>query len=319
MKKLAKLIMTALLCLSMLAGCTTGRKTVTTTVYPVYYLVGKLAGTRVDIDYLSSDDYIGRAQIVSNYQDIIDKTDLLIYINGLEPYLDIYYNDIQEKQFNIIDLASLSAIDDFARYTTTTVNGVSVTKESRYYDSSLFDLTDLYKKDPFIWLDPIAMSSMASTINDWLCQQYPENALVFDSNFEALQAELIRMDDEYQSLNTRNDIKLVTVTPSFGNWQKNYGIQLYPLILSKYGVLPTASQLVFIEQAIKDAGVKYIVHDRTLPDDMQNLYEQVKTDLGLQAVELSSLTRLSSDDVDKSKDYMTIMYENLTNLENAFK
>ena len=30
------------------------------------------------------------------------------------------------------------------------------------------------------------------------------------------------------------------MTASFGNWQKTYGFQVYPVILAKYGALPNA-------------------------------------------------------------------------------
>jgi ABC-type Zn uptake system ZnuABC Zn-binding protein ZnuA len=127
------------------------------------------------------------------------------------------------------------------------------------------------------------------------------------------------MDTEYQELKKLHDVKLVTVTASFGNWQKLYGIDVYPLCLSRYGALPTEEQLAYIEKVITDNQVKYIVHDSTLPDDMQELYEKVKTDLNLTEIELSSLSRLSDDDVEKNRDYKTIMYTNLTNLLDVFR
>lgn len=319
MKKLVKLIVAGLMCLSLLSGCTNVKSTIAVTVYPVAYLINKITGNRLTVENISTDVYISRANLADNYDTVLQETGLLIYINGLEPYMDIYYEDIQQYSTDIIDLASLSAIDDFGRYSTASVNNSTVTTIKPYYDDKAFELVDTYDKDPYIWLDPIAMSSMASTIKDWLVSKYPENSKVFESNFKSLQADLIRLDDEYQQLNDIKNIKIVTVTPSFGNWQKSYGVEVYPLITSKYGVLPTASQLTIIEAAIKEAGVKYIVYDRTLPDDMQQLYEQVKTDLGLTAIEMSSLTRLSEEDVSQSKDYLTIMYENLTNLEAVFK
>ena len=112
------------------------------------------------------------------------------------------------------------------------------------------------------------------------------------------------------------EISSKTVTASFGTWQKDYGVEVYPLILSKYGVLPTDEQLAVIEQTIKDNNVKFIVHDDTLPEDMQMLYEKVMNDLKLTPIETSSLSRLGEDDLEKDKAYTTIMYENLTNLEN---
>ena len=89
--------------------------------------------------------------------------------------------------------------------------------------------------------------------------------------------------------------------------------------MSRFGVLPTEEQLEVIKKQIVADGVKYIVYDPTLPEDMQALYQRVRDELKLKEITLSSLSILSEADKEKSKDYKTIMYENLTTLENAFK
>ena len=318
-KKLTVLLIVAMLCAS-LSGCQTRKTSIATTIYPVKYIIEQLAGSRVTVEYISNDNYISRTGLVSNYKDILERCSLFVYIGELEPYIDIFEQEIQAIDIDIINLASLSAIDNFSRFTTTTTDsGVTVITESKYYNSPLFDLVDIYKKDPYIWLDPIAMASMASTIKDWLESYYPEDTLMIENNWKTLQANLVRLDVEYQSLKAMKDLKIVTVTPSFGNWQKSYGIKVYPLILSKYGVLPNEEQLAFIEKEIQDNKVKYIVYDETLPEDMLELYERVKTDLKLTEINMSSLSRLSQKNIDSSMDYMTIMYQNLRALDDAFE
>ena len=318
-KKISILLIIALLCAS-LSGCENRKTTIATTVYPVKYIIEQLAGSRLEVEYICTDDYVSRTQIKNNYSEILERSSLFVYIGELEPYIDIFEHDIQSYDLDIINLASLSAIDDFARFTrSTTDTGITVTTESVYYDSPLFDGVDIYNKDPYIWLDPIAMASMASTIKDWLESYYPEDTLMIENNFKTLQANLVRLDVEYQSLNNLKNIKVVTVTPSFGNWQKSYGVEVYPLILSRYGVLPDEEQLAYIEQVITDNNVKYIVYDETLPADMLALYDRVKEDLSLTEIKMSSLTRLSPKNIDNSMDYLTIMYQNLRALDDAFE
>lgn len=316
-KKLILLLIITMLC-SCLSGCEKKTPLVTTTVYPIKYIINQLVGDRVIVEYIDNEVFIQRATVRVNYKSILEKTDLFLFIGGLEPYMDIYEQEVQGYSFDIINLASLSAIDKFQRYTTTKVNNISVVTESRYYEGTEFNQVDTYNKDPFIWIDPIAMSSMASTVKDWLQKQFPEDSLQIENNFKILQANLVRMDAEYQNLKNLN-AKIVTVACTFGNWQKAYGVQVYPLVLSKYGVLPTEAQLEVIKKAIVNAGVKYIVKDRTLPDDMQKLYQEIQKELQLKELNISSLSILSEEDIEKNKDYMTIMYENLVELEEAFK
>jgi ABC-type Zn uptake system ZnuABC Zn-binding protein ZnuA len=51
---------------------------------------------------------------------------------------------------------------------------------------------------------------------------------------------------------------------------------------------------------------------------MQELYQQVKDELNLKEINLSSLTKLSQKNIDSNMDYMTIMYQNLKALADAF-
>ena len=315
-KTIIALIIAMLTCC--LTGCVNQRATVTTTIYPVKYLIEQLAGDRVDVEYISTDEFIQRAEMVPKYKDILERTTLFIYVGELEPYMDVFESEIMSYKFEILNLANLSAVNKFKRYTTVTVNNTTVTTESDYYNSDLFDMVDMYDKDPFIWLDPIAMASMASTIKDWLQSYYPEDSLIFENNFKTIQANMVRMDAEYQSLKNLN-VKLVTVGCTFGNWQKPYNVQVFPLVMSKYGVLPSDEQLAFIKKTIVENDVKFIVKDETLPEDMMALYEQVRDELKLKEISLSSLSKLSDEDKDKNKDYMTIMYDNLISLEEAFK
>ena len=105
------------------------------------------------------------------------------------------------------------------------------------------------------------------------------------------------------------------MTASFGNWQRTYGIQVYPVILSKYGVLPNDLQLEAIKQRIVEDGVKYIVNEPNMTEDMKELYDQLVEELGLKTVELSNLSSLSVTQKSSNMDYLTIMYENLAQLE----
>lgn len=319
MQKKLLVVLSSLLLIISLTSCTNSKARITTTVYPVAYLVKYLAGDLVDVQYLSSNDFICNSKVVENYQNILKNTDLLLYIGELEPYFDIYEDILNDYHFEKINLASLSAIYNFKRYSYVDAGGITVVREEDYYDDPLFKGEDTFKKDPFIWLDPLAMSSMAATIKQWLQGYYPESEIVIENNFKTLQEKLVRLDLEYQNLKELKDAKFVTVAPTFGNWQKSYGIVVDPLIISKYGVLPTDEQYEYLKKYIKTNKIKYIVNDRTLNEEMAELYNRIKTELSLKEIKLSSLSILSQEDLDDNKDYMTIMLENLNALEKAFQ
>jgi hypothetical protein len=70
-----------------------------------------------------------------------------------------------------------------------------------------------------------------------------------------------------------------------------------------------------IKQRIVEDGVKYIVNEPNMTEDMKELYDQLVEELGLKTVELSNLSSLSVTQKSSNMDYLTIMYENLAQLE----
>ena len=318
MKKLKKLLAVLLVCaeIVMFSGCSAEKITVGYTIYPMEYVLKRIAGNYIDIKNLSDGvNPIQVSQIASDYKDSLDKAHLILKVGDLEPYWTIYEGEIKSSDAEIIDLSALAAIYDFKRYTTGEISGSKVVVESDWYEGGLFNMTDTYGKDMGIWMDPIALTSMARTVLEWLSAKDPTNAAVYNANFRSLEGDLVRLDSEYSLLSSMG-LKLVTVTPSFGNWQKDYNIGIYPLILSRYGALPTDEQLQVIESRIQADGVKYILKESNMTEAMTALYERVKEDCGLTEVNLSNLSTLTQNEYNQNKDYLTIMYENLTTLEN---
>lgn len=314
MKKILLFLSSILLILSTLSGCKLSVLNVGVTTYPIQYLVSRIAQDKVNIIQYSSGNTITRTQIREDYKELLETTDVVFHFGKLEPYLAVYLTEFQNSSAQLIDLTSNAGVYKFQRYTVTQVSDRQVTLEDSYYNSNLFNDINIYDKDPMLWLDPITMISMAGTVKDWLVEKFPEERNLFNSNYELLKEELARMDADYQEL-WKQDINFVSVTPSFGNWQKAYGIQVYPLILSRFGVLPTTEQLSVIKARIKADGIKLIVHEPNLSEDMEALYQSIKTELELESIELHNLAFLSENDITNNKNYMTIMFENLNTLE----
>lgn len=314
MKKTILFLSSILLILSTLSGCKLSVLNVGVTTYPIQYLVNRIAQDKVNVIQYSEGSTITRAQIRDDYKDVLETTDVVFHFGKLEPYLAVYLTEFQNSSAQLIDLTSNAGVYKFQRYTVTQVSDRQVTLENNYYNSNLFNNMNVYDKDPMLWLDPITMISMAGTVKDWLVEKFPEERNLFNTNYELLKQELARMDADYQEL-WKQDISFVSVTPSFGNWQKAYGIQVYPLILSRFGVLPSEEQLAVIKERIKADGVKLIVHEPNLSEDMETLFQSIKTELELESIELHTLAFLSEKDITDNKNYMTIMFENLNTLE----
>ncbi|MDO4193778.1 MAG: zinc ABC transporter substrate-binding protein [Erysipelotrichaceae bacterium] len=294
------------------------RSQVAYTVYPVGFLLQRLAGDTITAKSVQSDEIVQRAQLREDYEEILSDSQVFMHIGHLEPYLTVYSSEINQLANEQLDLSTLNAVYDFQRYTQVIADGEITYVESPYYRGEEFQMIDTDIQDLYLWTDPIAMLSMAKDIRDWLIATYPDEKSIYEVNFTRLETDLINLDAQYQALATANEkndkvIRFVSMTASFGNWQKTYGFQVYPVVLSKYGVLPNARQLELIEERIRTDGVKYIVYEPNMTDDMVSLFNRIEDDLGLRRVELSNLSSLTGSE--SGKDYLSIMYENLNALE----
>ena len=322
MKRMFKLILCLCLFLPVLSGCVNVRTKIAYTTYPVGYLIQRLGGDTAESVSVQSDSttLVQCAQISDSYAEILSDAAVFFHIGGLEPYLDVYSNEIKETKVEITDLSALNAVYSFKRYTPVIVNDEVTYVESDYYKGDAFDNIDVTSKDLNLWMDPIAMLSMAGDIRDWLIEHYPEREEVFNENYESLENDLVNIDAQYQKLSTdmfnnNQRIAFVSMTASFGNWQKTYGIEVYPVVISKYGVLPDEEQLEIIKNRIISDNVKYIAYEPNMTSEMSVLFDELQEELGLTRVDLSNLSSLSVSESRSGKDYLSIMYENLSVLQ----
>lgn len=306
----------ALLMVFTCTSCKVASVEIAVTTYPIQYLVERIGGNSVNVVNISQDGAIQSAQIRENYEKILEKSRVLFYIPGLEPYFDVHDEILRSEDVRLMNLSSNNIFNEFQRYTTTSADGKTAIIEGPYYDGNIFNNIDVYKEDPMLWMDPITLISAAEIIRDYLIENFPEYRNSFKDNYDSLEMDLTRLDMEYRELKKLDSsISFVCMTPSFGPWQKSYGIGIYPICLSKYGALPSSDQLAVMKQKIIDDDVRYIAYEPNINDDMKKLYEELKNELDLETIELSNLSSLSETQKKENKDYLTIMYENLSVLE----
>lgn len=321
MKRALRILLCLFLVIPCLQGCAERRTKIAYTVYPVGYLIQRIAGNTVPGESIQkSDTIVQRATVRKDYERTLKQSYVLFHIGSLEPYLSVCQNEIDATGVQDEDLSANNAVYDFGRYVKADEKKGTPETIEPYYQGEAFDYVDTSSKDLSLWIDPIAMMSMGKDIRDWFIQKNPDEESFYSENYRKLEDDLINLDAQYQNLasevnQNRERIAFVSLTPSFGNWQKAYGFQVYPVVLSRYGVLPDEQQLAIIEKKIRDDQITWIVKEPNLPDDMEKLYERVRKDCSLKEAALSNLSSLSTSENKDGKDYLSIMYENLNTLK----
>lgn len=129
---------------------------------------------------------------------------------------------------------------------------------------------------------------------------------------------MVRLQAELQLLQSQNvPVRFVTMSPSFGNWQKSYDVGVYPLVMSKYGVLPNEDELTIIRDRIMNDNVQFIAYEEGMPQDWIDLFNRIRLELDLTRIDLNNGFTLSANDLESNNDYITKMYQNLETLEAA--
>lgn len=316
MKRLSKILLLLLVASMLLVGCSRKKIKVGYTVYPVQYLLEEIGKDKVETVAFSTNRMITRSQVVDNYKEVLKEVDNLFIMGEVEPYLDIINQDILDANTDIVDLSLKSGVLNFSRLTKVDVESQQVDIVNRYYENPIFDSVDKYNVDPYLWLDPITMTSMANQVRNYLVSVDPDHTEFYNENFNQLKIELAYLDANFLELRSGYKFAFATMTPSFGIWQNNYNYSISPIILSKYGVLPTEQQLELIKVRLISDGVKYLIVEENLDDDVLALADQLVSELDLEKITLSNLAFRSQAEIDSDLDYLQIMNKNLSILEN---
>ena len=319
--KVIRKILCVLLVL-MMCGCTSIKKYTAYTIYPIGYLLNRIGGNRIETISIQNRSLIQCANLVEDYNEILSDSLVLFHIGDLEPYMDLYSSKIKELgvDLNAGDLSVLNCLYEYKRYTPVVVDGKVSFVEGSYYEGDIFNEIDTYDLDPFIWLSPSGMYCMAKDVYDYLSNNYVEQSSYFTENYKQVADELIALDASYQALASKlvkenKTIKFVSMTGSFGCWQKDFGFQVYPVCLSKYGALPSDAQLEAIKTRIKNDDVRFIAYEPNMPDEMLQLMVALEDELGLKRVTLHYISSLTASQIESGKDYLSLMYENLSVLD----
>ncbi len=319
--KILKKIICALLIIS-LCGCTSAKKYTAYTIYPIGYLLNRIGSNRIETISVQNRSLIQCANLVEDYQEILSDTSVLFHIGGLEPYMDLYDDRIKELgiDLNTGDLSILNCLYEYKRYTPVIVDNKVTFVEGEYYEGDIFNEIDTYDLDPFIWLSPSGMYCMAKDVYEYLSNNYVEQSSFFSENYKQVADDLIALDASYQSLASKlvkenKSIKFVSMTGSFGCWQKDFGFQVYPVCLSKYGALPSEAQLEAIKARIRNDDVRFIAYEPNMSEEMLALMVQLEDELGLKRITLHNISSLTASQIESGKDYLSLMYENLSVLD----
>ncbi len=166
--------------------------------------------------------------------------------------------------------------------------------------------------DPHFWLDPALLADVADAVAADLSDLDPQHATSYAVNADTLRAELTGLDDAFATgLADCERHVIVSSHDAFGYWAK-YGVEVEPVTGLTPDAEPTPAGIARLQQLIRDEGITTVFSERLASPE---LTDSLARDLGLRTAVLDPVEGLTSDDGDD--DYLSLMRENLTALEEA--
>jgi len=310
--------LTALLALS-LSGCTGaakvpsfaaegGKLKVAASFYTLYEFATAVGGDKVDAVYLvppggEPHDWEPTAGHIKT----LNQAQLFLYNGaGFEHWVE----------------KTLSSLQNSALVTVETSNGFDLVQgESHEHEEGEAadheHAEEAVTADPHIWLDPMGAAHTVAAIRDALIQIDPANEESYVANAEAYLDRLNQLDGEFRSaLSTCKRQEFYTSHAAFGYLANRYDLTQTAIMGLAPDAEPTPTELKAIVAQAKGDGVKYIFFETLVSDKVAKV---VADEIGAQTLVLNPFEGLTQAEIEAGKDYISVMGENLTNLQTALE
>jgi len=279
-----------------------GKKTLTPTsklqvvasFYPLYFFSEQIGGDKANVTNIvpagaEPHDYEPTAQDMVKMEN-----SRLIVLNG--GGLEAWGNNIKQN------------ID--AKNTTIVTAGEGLTTQQVTENGQT-------ENDPHIWLDPPLAEKMVDKIVQGFVQVDPTNRYYYEANGNALKIKFFALDSAYkQGLSNCQEKNIITSHAAFGYLATTYSLNQMPIAGLSPDAEPSPQQLANIVKFAKDNKVKYIFFESLVSP---KLAQTIATEVGAQTLVLNPIEGLSDQDLAQGRNYLTVMQENLINLEIALQ
>ncbi|WP_088041999.1 metal ABC transporter substrate-binding protein [Bacillus sp. EAC] len=303
-------ITTLLLSGTILSGCTQSNTTnqhknknqltIYTTIFPLEDFAQKIGGKFVNVKSIypagvDSHDFEPTSKQIVN----IANSDLFIYNGaGMEPFADKIKETLKDKQVDILEAS----------------NNIELIKSTEEDDHDHHESEgNHHDMDPHVWLDPTLAKIEAENIKNELIKLMPKQKDYFEANFNKIDPEFDKLDNELRSLILHSERKDIVVShAAFGYWEQHYGLEQIPITGLSPSQEPSQKELKKVVDFVKEHHVKYILFETFATPKVASV---VKDETHAEILRLNHLATVSEDDLKNNRDYFDLMNENIKTLD----
>lgn len=172
-------------------------------------------------------------------------------------------------------------------------------------------------QDPHIWQDPLLAKKEVVAIEKGYEKIDPKDAPYFQANAKQLEQELDQLHAEFtQGLASCQRKDFVTSHAAFGYLAAQYGINQIAISGISPDEEPSSQKLAEIADLVKKEHIPIIFFESLVSP---KLSQTIAQETGAQTMVLNPIEGLTQEDLQAGKNYLTVMRDNLQNLQIALQ
>jgi zinc transport system substrate-binding protein len=271
-----------------------GKLQVTASFYPYYFFASQIGGDKANVTNLTPagaepHDYEPSAGDIVR----IDSSQLLILNGQVEPWGAKIQSDLKGKS-TVVLIAGLGL-----------------------FTQKVTDEEGVTAIDPHVWLSPTRAKVQVKAILNEFIKLDPQNKDYYTANATTLLTALDKIDSDYKAgLASCQKKDIVTSHAAFGYLASDYGLTQIPIAGLSPDAEPSLQEMANITNFVKANGIKYIFFESLVSP---KLSQTIANATGAQTLVLDPLEGLTPNAIAQGQNYLTVMEQNLHNLEVALE
>lgn len=264
---------------------------IVTSFYPLFEIAQRVGGEHVAVQNLvppgaEPHDY----ELTPKEISAVYAADILI-VNGfgIEPWLEKLLPELEKSGVKIVNVSTLFG--------------------------ELIALPEGGKGDPHFWIDPSRYILEVSAVQRAFSDADVVNRDYYATRAKSFTDELEELDREFSAgLANCTTRSFVTNHAAFGYLAQRYQLQMVSIAGLSPEAEPSARDLADLTDLLKEKNTKYILVETLVSP---KIGETLAREVGAQTLVLNPLEGLDAGEIQEGKNYVSVMRENLKNLQIA--
>lgn len=276
-----------------------------TTVYPLQYFAEQIGGNLVSVESIyppGSDEHT--FEPTQKDMMALADADIFFYIGlGLEGFVDNAEKTLKKEHVQLVPTAR-NIPDQLLLH-----NEEDDHDEDDHHNHD----HEHGEIDPHVWISPELAQYLATEIKDVFIANAPEHKQYFEKNYRQLTSKLTVLDEQFKQMATSAPKKTFYVShAAFGYLAEQYGLEQVAIAGLHSQSEPSQRELIALVEKAKAENVQYVLFEQNISS---KITQTIQREIGAKSLNLHNLSVLTTADIKRGEDYISLMEQNIFTLK----